>query len=117
MHDPDHANHTMNMITEGGDSSSSRKRYARQIMHIINTPRIERKMVSLEIKFANREANRLIPHENELMMGLDRSFDILYWDAFEVGSWDPTTIRGITGRLFRRAGAGPRTCHDVENHY
>lgn len=49
-HKPDSIHHTLNTIVEGllggGESKSSKKNYAKQVMHTINAPPLEKEILA-----------------------------------------------------------------------
>lgn len=93
---------TINTISggfaRGGETSFSRKRYARSIMHISQNPISKKKGKLIVIGFLKRDSEGVLAHENGLMVikvqiqdwsvkwvliDLSSPSDILYRDAFK----------------------------------
>lgn len=65
--------HNLNTIISGGFacdrvSSSSKKKYARHVMHISSVPLIESMSLFVTVSFSQRDAKGIIPHEDDQMV-------------------------------------------------
>lgn len=64
--------HTLNTIAGrfagNGESSSSRKRYVRQVMYVANAPHTESGALVLVLCFSHRVAEGIITHEGDPMV-------------------------------------------------
>jgi hypothetical protein len=109
--------HTLNTISDGfaggGKSSSSRKKYVRQVMlcQEYETPASGRE---LDISFTTKDFRDVIPHDDDPMVitlqifkwDVERvlidpgsSADILYYDTFDRMGLDPEQLQPFKGTL------------------
>ncbi|XP_050895535.1 uncharacterized protein LOC127102173 [Lathyrus oleraceus] len=115
--------HTLNTIaggfTGGGETSSSRKRYAWTMMHVWQKPSSEEEETPNIISFSIRDAEGVLVHENDSMVikvkirdwsvkqvlvDSGSSVDVWYWDAFKGMGFDISEMLPFKGTLVRFSG-------------
>ena len=122
------ARHTLNTISGdfagGGETSSTKKRYARSVMHVLQNSLPGKEGRPIVIGFSRQDSEGVPTHENDLMLikvqihdwGVKRvlmdsgiSTDILYWDAFKGMNIDTSKLLPLKGTLVGFSG-GTSSC-------
>lgn len=111
-------NTIINGLDGGGETSSSRKRYARQILSIEDLPKVnikgELQAPKSMIAFSEKDATGIHPHNDDpmvitvkckvceikiVLVDQESSADILYWEAVERLFLDPEDLKPFKGLL------------------
>lgn len=112
------ARHSLNTIvggfSGGGETSSTRKRYVRIVMHVRRESPLEETDNQATITFSKKDAKGVIPHKDDLMVikvqiqnwnvrrvlvNLGSSIDVLYLEAFKGIKFDITELLPFKGFL------------------
>lgn len=115
--------HTLNTIVEGfaggGETNSTRKRYARTMMHVRKEPSSEERYNQTIITLSKKNAEGVLPHKDDLMVIIMQirkwnvkrvlieqgsSANVLYWDAFKGMNFDIIELFLFKGSLVGLSG-------------
>ena len=115
--------HTLNTIvggfTGGGETGSSRKRYAWEVMHIRQNPLLEEDENSIVTSFSRKDVEGVLAHKNDpmvikvqihdwsvkrVLVAPGSSADVSYWDAFKSMNFDMIELLPFKGTLVDFSG-------------